>query len=237
MRFKHFIITRFNVNIHPTEYPFRLSETWLMERLEYFKQFCFPSVSEQRNQNFTWLVLFDEKTPERFKRFIRIFGQYPNFTAMFCGEFSTIMPQVRRYLAQACQKNEYCLTTRLDNDDAISRDFVGVVHEAANTFLDSRPAEPFEVFFNFPNGLQYSSGTVYDFRDMTNAFISFMENSQEPNTVFCVDHPSIYERADVVQVETEPIFLQHVHERNVYNYIRGSVSQSKSALDDFVLNL
>lgn len=237
MRFKHVIITRFNVNIHQSDYPFRLSATWLMERLEFFRQFCFPSVSEQRNQNFTWLVLFDEKTPDHFKRFIKAFEHYPNFTPMLCGEFSTIMPKVSQYLAQACQGAEYCLTTRLDNDDAISRDFVEILHEAVQKIIDSRPEGIDELFFNFPNGLQYSSGTVYDFRDMTNAFISFLEKTASPQTVYCVDHPAIYGRADVAQIEAKPLFLQHVHERNVYNYIRGDVSGRPGALDEFNLKL
>lgn len=237
MRFKHVIITRFNVNIHQSDYPFRLTGTWLMERLDFFRQFCFPSVSEQRNQNFTWLVLFDEKTPERFRRLIQAFGNYPNFAPMFCGDFSSIMPQVRQYLVQACQGFEYCLTTRLDNDDAISRDFVGILHEAVQKIIDSRSAIPPELFINFPNGLQYSSETVYDFRDMTNAFISFLEKAESPQTVYCVDHPAIYGRADVAQIETKPLFLQHVHERNVYNYIRGEVADRSGALDEFNLKL
>jgi hypothetical protein len=72
---------------------------------------------------------------------------------------------------------------------------------------------------------------------MTNAFIGFLEKVESPQTVYCVDHPSIYERADVAQIETKPLFLQHVHERNVYNYVRGEVSSRSGALDDFNLKL
>lgn len=56
MDFHHFIITCFNVNIHPREFEFRLSETWLAERFELFSRFCFPPSFTKSEQSFTWYI-------------------------------------------------------------------------------------------------------------------------------------------------------------------------------------
>lgn len=237
MEFTHTIITRFNVNIHPNPYNFRLSETWLTERFELFSKFCLPSVRAQECQDFTWLVLFDAKTPERFMRFIRFFEKYKNFRPLFCNEFATILPQVREYLACMEPDAAAYLTTRLDNDDALSKKFVAVLHKVVENLPSAQEEPSSELYINFPNGLQYHHGDVYDFRDVTNAFVSLLEQNKPPQTVFWVDHPDIYKKAPVAQIETKPIFLQNVHGMNVYNYIRGTVSQDPAVLSDFPLNL
>lgn len=89
------------------------------------------------------------------------------------------------------------------------------------------------LYINLPNALQYSKGTFYGFRDVTNAFISLLERSENPHTVFWVDHPSIYEVAPVIQAETKPLWLQVVHDINVYNYIRGSETDAADYLRHF----
>jgi len=69
----------------------------------------------------------------------------------------------------------------------------------------------------------------------SSAFIGLLEKVESPQTAYRVDHPFIYEPADVEQIETSPLFLQYVHERNVYNYVRGDVSSRDGALADFNL--
>ncbi|MFP5260006.1 MAG: glycosyltransferase [Acidobacteriota bacterium] len=237
MTFTHCIITRFNVHINAKSYDFRLSPSWLAERFELFTTFCLPSVRGQECQDFTWLVLFDAQTPAPFRRIIKTFEQYPNFVPLFCGEFSTVMPDVRRAIVARFPETDYYLTTRLDNDDALSRKFVGALHTVVTSVLNAQQAPAPELYINFPNGLQYHNGTVYDFFDETNAFVSLLERNKPPHTVFWVDHPAIYDKAPVAQVETKPIFLQNVHGMNVYNYIRGTVRPEKGILDEFSLNL
>jgi hypothetical protein len=236
MTFRHFIITRFNVNIHPVEDAFRLGETWLTQRFELFCKFCFPSVRHQESQDFTWLVLFDEQTPARFKRIVGSFERYPNFVPVFCGDYASVLPRVREHIVRIQPDADWYLTTRLDNDDALSARFVRTLHKVVEGLLAS-PESVSEVFINFPHGLQYCEGVVYDFDDVTNAFVSLLERNTPPHTVFWVDHPDIYKKAPVAQIETRPIFLQNVHGQNVYNYIRGTVNEEKGVLGEFNLDL
>jgi hypothetical protein len=237
MTFKHCIITRFNVPINSTPYALRLSEAWLADRFDLFSTFCLPSVMGQDCQNFTWLVLFDEQTPDKFKRLVASLRHYKNFVPLFCSDFPSILPRVSRFLAATCRDADYCLSTRLDNDDALSRKFVAVLHNAVENILATQDPPPPELYINFPNGLQYSEGRLYDFFDPTNAFVSLLERNTPPRTVHWVEHPSIYDVAPVAQIETKPLFLQTVHGLNLYNYIRGDVLEDREILAEFSLGL
>ena len=237
MTFKHCIVTRFNVHINPRPYDLRLSETWLADRFDLFSTFCLPAVVGQDCQDFTWLVLFDEQTPDKFKRLIASLQKYKNFVPLYCRDFPSILPGVSRFLAAACGDADCCLTTRLDNDDALSKKFVSVLHNAVENILGTQDPPPRELYINFPNGLQYSEGRLYDFFALTNAFVSLLERNTPPRTVYWVDHPSIYDVAPVAQIETKPLFMQTVHGMNVYNYIRGNVLEHREILAEFSLGL
>eukprot|EP00831_Metopus_contortus_P085180 TRINITY_DN9843_c0_g1_i1.p1 TRINITY_DN9843_c0_g1~~TRINITY_DN9843_c0_g1_i1.p1 ORF type:complete len:272 (+),score=49.59 TRINITY_DN9843_c0_g1_i1:42-857(+) len=226
MDFHHFIITRFNVNIYDIDFPKRLEDTWLALRFELFQRYCFPAVKAQVNQNFTWLVLFDAETPARYKALINIFAKYANFTPVFCGAFKSIMDTVRLKMREIAPEAGWFLTTRLDNDDGLSTGFVQCLHGVVASLneADLKPSDT--LFINFPNGLQYHDREFYDFKDATNAFVSLLERSDAPHTVFWVDHPCIYDVAPVIQAETSPLWLQVVHGMNVYNYVRGEKAEA-----------
>ncbi|WP_432736547.1 glycosyltransferase [Maridesulfovibrio sp. FT414] len=237
MRFRHFIITRFNVNIHPEKFIMRLNDNWLYERFDFFSRFCLPSIAAQEEQNFTWIILFDEDTPAHFKKMINVFEKYSNINVIYCGDFSTVMPRVKSFITESSAGYDYILTTRLDNDDALSRKFVSTLHNVVGKILGDGSNSVSELYINFPNGYQYCNGDVYDFADITNAFVSLLETNRTLHTVYWVDHPSIYDKAPVAQVETKPIYLQNVHDGNVYNYIRGQKIGGAELLNDFSLEL
>ncbi|MBI9079393.1 MAG: hypothetical protein JEY79_06600 [Pseudodesulfovibrio sp.] len=221
MNFHNFIITRFNVNIYPIDFPERLEDTWLSLRFELFQKYCFPTVQAQQEQDFSWLVLFDEQTPAYFLGLIRAFSGYHNFVPVYCGAYETIMPTVVDHMQKIAPDSEWFVTTRLDNDDALSVGFVRCLHEIVDS-LDAEGLKPSDkLYINFPNGLQLHDGCFYDFKDVTNAFVSLVERRENPHTVFWVDHPAIYDVAPVIQAETQPLWLQNVHDINVYNYVRG----------------
>lgn len=233
MNHHHFIITRFNVNIYDIEFPKRLEDTWLSLRFELFQKYCFPSVRAQLNQDFTWLVLFDEQTPARYRAFIDIYARYDNFVPVYCGPFQTIMPTVIARMKEIAPDAEWFLTTRLDNDDALSTGFVRCLHEVVNNLSEPGLKPSDTLYVNFPNGLQWCDGDFYDFEDLTNAFVSLLERRDDPHTVFWVDHPSIYDAAPVIQAKTAPLWLQVIHDMNVYNYVRGAKVNAATLMRQF----
>lgn len=71
MKFKHFVITRFNLPIFPTrnngEKVKNCDVDFLNKRLNIFEKYCMPSLKQQTNQDFQWLVMFDINTPNVIK--------------------------------------------------------------------------------------------------------------------------------------------------------------------------
>ncbi|BCS89062.1 hypothetical protein PSDVSF_23040 [Pseudodesulfovibrio sediminis] len=221
MNYHHFIITRFNINIYDIDFPKRLEDTWLSVRFELFQKYCFPTVKAQKNQDFTWLVLFDAQTPARYKTLISVYAKYHNFEPVYCGAFATIMDTVKERMKQIAPDAEWFVSTRLDNDDALSTGFIHCVQGVVDSLNETDLAPSDTLYINFPNGLQLKEGYFYDFKDATNAFVSLVERADDPHTVFWVDHPCIHDVAPVIQAETSPLWLQVVHDLNVYNYVRG----------------
>src|ERR1700677_1263076 len=83
-RFKHVVLTQyFTRSIEdPGDLGRRLGNIaeWLENRLVLFKRYCLPSVMAQSNQDFTWLLYFDETTPEAYLRRIRdLIAGHDNF--------------------------------------------------------------------------------------------------------------------------------------------------------------
>jgi len=133
--FNHYIITRFNLKqaVWNTDKKGAEvnNEDWLKERFEIFEKYCFPSIKNQTEKNFKWLVYFDSDTPEFFKKknkklqsLCKVF--IPIYTPSF-SEFEATLPQTIYDLNG--NNTEYIITTRLDNDDGLHQDAVKIIQE------------------------------------------------------------------------------------------------------------
>lgn len=83
MTFEHYILTRFNLPIFQPKVKGRettsCDESYLSYRFNLFEQYCMPSIVQQSCQNFKWLVLFDIRTPDKFKQWASHWQDiYPN---------------------------------------------------------------------------------------------------------------------------------------------------------------
>lgn len=85
MKYKHFLITRFNIPLWRTKEKDPIHDLhYLKYRMKLFEDYCFPSVRQQTNQNFIWLCLFDVKTPDEIKnRLMELHQLYSNFCPLF----------------------------------------------------------------------------------------------------------------------------------------------------------
>ena len=61
MIIKHYILTRFNLcgRNRDKSKQSTLTKEWLHHRIKLFETYCLPSIKQQTNQNFKWLILFD----------------------------------------------------------------------------------------------------------------------------------------------------------------------------------
>jgi hypothetical protein len=211
-RFDHFVVTRFGVRLPDLPPP---TSAWLARRLELFERFTVPSVSAQTCSIFTWLVFCDAPAAdwlgESFGR-IGVRAEVIPVEGVFdSGTVSSSVAQRRRHAV---------LTTRLDSDDAVGKDFVRLLHENASP-------DVFEAL-NFTHGFQVAGRLLYRRSDPSNAFISLTEpiTTRSPRTVFAVEHQQWLGAVKMRQIASVPLWLQVVHEGNLANTARGIMTGS-----------
>jgi hypothetical protein len=70
-KFQHFVLTTFNVRRKDFEKDKHgnpvLTEEWLEHRITLFEKFCFPSMRNQSNLDFRWLVCFANEPPPKIQ--------------------------------------------------------------------------------------------------------------------------------------------------------------------------
>jgi hypothetical protein len=207
--FRHVILTRFNVRL-PEHRP--RGKDWLTHRFRFFERFCLPSVRSQSHRNFDWVIFFDAATPREFVDRIQQCHELRAFRPVYVdGHFTqgTVQKAVSPLIA-GC---EHVITTRLDNDDAICRDFVAVIqdHFAAQKFT----------FLNFTHGYVWHRNDLYRVRHLSNSFISLVEQTGNVSTVFAGNHMHLSALGPVQQIPKPAAWMQVVHDRNLVNEVWG----------------
>lgn len=212
--FKHFIVTPFNVDLGLKARRELLDPDYLSRRFQLFQEFCFPSVYHQTNQNFCWLVFFDWQTPDEFKEKVKKWQKWTNFIPILTQEKLDFQP----FLIKIIQQNlsfdtTHIITTWLDGDDALAKIFIDKVQQQFNH-------QDFE-YINFPYGYQLDRTGLYLRQYLSSQFISLIEKV-EHNILTCkvMSHHDLYRLSKkglpVRQVLTEPMWIQLIHENNIY---------------------
>ena len=228
-QFKHFIITRYCTRAvsDPKDFEARLGDMgeWLDRRLVLFERYCLPSIIAQSEQNFTWLLYFDETAPpDRLQKVRDLIAGHDNIEIRLA---QLLSPEDHAAdVRAACGPDiSWVVTSRLDNDDGWHRDFAKNLH--AQLRFEQRE------FLNFPFGIIYYRDRTYLYRHASNAFISFCEPVDQCLTVICSNHIYADRVARVRQLSGPPAFLQAVHGTNQSNKPRGSRVHRILALNGF----
>ncbi|MGN6614042.1 MAG: glycosyltransferase [Candidatus Nitrosocosmicus sp.] len=217
--FKHFLVTRFNLRISNWKTTKSgldvLSETWLNDRFEKFESYCLPSVLNQRNKNFKWLIFFDTLTPAKYLRKIEELQKTNPY--MYCyfingiTELSNAFKEAIKTLLD--KKNKWVITTRLDNDDAIHENFV---QEIQSNFI---PQD--ETVIDARSGLQLNiqkkKAEVRKLHNEFNPFLSLIEKSADFQTVILKPHREWKSPKNLIVLESEPLWIEVVHKNNKLN--------------------
>lgn len=230
---KEFILNGQKVLNNP-ETPIRLNEDYLETRFKLFEKFCFPSVVGQSNQNFKWLVFLDSQTPDSCKEKIEKYSEYSNLVPIYVEEFNSTT--LRNAITNNLTDNpEYLITTNLDNDDAISRDYVKLVQKEFNE-------QNFAVV-TFPHGYVWKepSGKLYLREYLSNPFISLIESAKDFKTVYYIPHQDYvpkYAKAGLIKpIKANPGWMQVIHGSNLRNRIEGMRKPRKKLFDNFSVNI
>jgi hypothetical protein len=232
--FKHFLMTKFNVRFADWS-TFRNSNTfglpdWMNHRFQLFDRFCFPSIQNQTNKNFTWLVLFDRET--RLEDRERI-GKYQRQLAHMKTVYTTAQT-LRQDVNEVIQQDsecEYVITTRIDNDDAYREDVIDTV-QRKSVLADL-------AFINFCSGYKYSLADhrLYLYEDFSSPFMSLIEKKTDAiKTVQFEAHHLIKGRWPLHQIDGGRYWLQVIHDRNAVNAISPTMSNRMSYVARSFLN-
>lgn len=245
----HFILTRFNLKLwwkcDKNGRQIR-TEEWLEERFRLFETYCWPSVMAQTMMNFKWICLFDEDTPLKYKERAEAYHtRWKGFLPFFIGRDDTLHFQqfFQKKVAELADKNDVgLLTTYLDNDDCIERDYINTLQKCAKTVS-------YDTVFIFKYGIQYYEQLNLAVRVpyANNHFLSFYERADagRVRTVWAFWHFSIFRYHDVnfevTDNRSKPMWIELIHEGNIDNDVKMTLCQRlivrRDSLEHFGLNL
>lgn len=224
---EHFIITRFNLK--KTDWKtdsssaFVLDENWLKERIELFLDFCLPSVVNQTSDSFKWLIFFEKDSREQLGRLPKQLKAWDFIEPIFVKgyeEFQNRLPSL--ILDRIGQTSQEIITTRLDNDDALHKDFVKNIKEILSL-------EAPDSVLHFPYGFCLQLGKKNKLALQyypLNQFLSLKEKvgqGKPPITVYANEHNRWAENFRVLSGGNDPRWLQIIHERNMKNRFEGKL--------------
>ena len=211
---QHVLVTRFNVKLRWHDQG---DKQWTDDRLDLFERTLYASLIGQTTRDFTWLVFFDESTtPGQRDRIARLSDHEQVFTPVFISEVFDVA-HVRDELLRRWPSTDYFLSTRVDNDDALARDFMATVRRSAESLVDEAP-----VLLNPTYGVQFDGRLLYTRPWPWNAFISLLESGHQPLSVFVDQHYSLGKYAKCLEIGSgDAMWLQNIHGGNLANRVNG----------------
>lgn len=244
--YMHFIITRFNI---PTKYAGRkntsmdnvdpkTNEKYLDYRMNLFDRYTFPSLKNQTNKNFKWLVLFSNQTPQKYKKRLQLFAEeFTNFCPLYLTDEEAYNFDI--YLESVL--NQYdCdtyITTRIDNDDAIS---INMIEEIQKYYKQECNEN---LLLSFTCGLQYTEKTKrFATQNIKGNHFITMILTNPSKTVISFPHNKIPKEITTVTMgeKKKPMWIEVIHENNYANQtffnIKNAVKSSK-IIDDFMCDI
>lgn len=216
--YKHFLITRFNLKVEAWKTTKNAEEVrteeWLKNRFELFETYCLPSVVNQSNQDFEWYVFFDVDTPEYYRKKVDdIAATYKNFKPLYIDGLEALVGSVTQEIGKDTHVEEFIITTRLDNDDIIHKDFIETIQESFvpvhNTVIDLR--EGYQV------SIDKNKTEIREYAHPFNAFISVIERSEEFKTILSQMHYDWAKSNNIVVFDKKRVWIELVHQKNKMN--------------------
>lgn len=209
-------MTRFNLATPGREASFRTRPDWLAKRFELFERYCLSGMAAQTEQDFDWIIYFDDGTPPEFRARISELQKRRSFIAFYTPLFPANGWRDSVF-ASVSKRTPFLLTTNLDNDDSLAIDYVARLHEVA-----ARHAGESRLGINFLHGYVLNGSRLYAHEHSSNAFTNLLERFDDSaRTAPSIMHMELAKHAPVHQIEGAGAWLQVIHGGNVSNKIRG----------------
>jgi hypothetical protein len=231
---QHFIQSRFNLHLAlqskvcPTEESYL---EWCARRAELFLDITLPSMLAQSSQAFEWLIYFDVERNPPVERVLAALAPHANIHPMFfdCrGRHPwELVGHARIGVAERTSPGtEVVLTTKLDTDDALHRDYVRVLNHRARQLGREEIGDGLAV--NCDYGVQLVGGRLLAYLYGANPFLTMVEYVRTPTgdalnfdllqTAMTILHYKVHESFPVDHfLYRQPLWLQTIHEANAFN--------------------
>jgi hypothetical protein len=219
--FHHLLITRFNLKNPDWRLTKNnetlLDEKWMEERMILFENYCLPSVANQSNSDFKWLLFFDSTTSDFFKQKIAdLLKKYPNFIPLYIDGMGVFHQHLNEYVAQNTKDKPYLITSMIDNDDCIHIEYIDQVQQqfANQEFL--------AVDFIEGYTLQIEPEVILGKKEhIFNPFISLIEKNENPKTVWYYDHNLWKKEPRIIHIKGKRVWMSVIHKKNKVNEFDG----------------
>ena len=219
--FECFLITEFNWGNN----PIGISEEYLDKRFKIFDKYTFPSVNAQTDKNFTWILLLNDKTPQKFKNILEHYKSTAkiNIVLAYTDENKGFPARVIRNYINV--KTKYILTCRCDNDDMIAKNYIEKMKEnfrpIHNTYIDFIRGYCFNEKDNIINTYKYRSCH----------FLGYVENLEKRDfeTVLNHNHAMVKNYGFIRRIDNKnyPLWCEICHEDNQINSFQGEKASDR----------
>jgi Putative rhamnosyl transferase len=209
----HLVLTRFNV-YYEDRGP--ATDEWLHHRFGLFCRYTLPSMRSQTVQPDRWLIVCHDGSPDWFRQqLIDVLSDVPAYEPIWMAGHWDPDAGARLVKERVPRDATQLLTTLLDNDDAVARDFLKSIRAHCH-------GQAWELL-NLTKGSQAANGKLYLRSDPANPFISLLEDitDDSPRTAFLDWHNRLPNHGPVRQIHTHPMWVQIVHDRNMANRVHG----------------
>ena len=219
--FKHYLITRFNLRNKNWDVTKNnetlLTREWMSHRIGLFSNFCLPSVANQSNSNFQWLLFFDETTDADFKVTLEdLLQPFQNFKSFYIDGMDAFHPEIKKFIAEDSKDSDYIITSRIDNDDCIHKDYINTIQGQ----FKSQDFMAIDILKGY--SLQISPDIMLGKKEhIFNPFISLIEKNDSPKTVWFSDHNMWKKESRRIEIANKRLWMSIIHEKNAVNEFDG----------------
>lgn len=234
VKVQHFLQTRFSVKDVSWAWESFPAE-WLESRVALFEAYCLPSVAAQTNREFEWLVYCDESTDPAVRAQLESHRGEAPLRVVVTGEGHDPLDATGALIES---DTELVLSTRLDSDDALHRDYVA----AAQAYVEPFARCGWEtLLLNFPRGykLDAAADRVYESRIFNSSYPTLFEptgGSAPFRSVLSGSHSRFHQLYPCHQDESLAAWLQVLHGGNMINHRWGGEPEvGRDALEGFSL--
>lgn len=221
--FKHYLLTEYNLDYSGfTNKEYTCDDNWHTFRNQLFEDYCVPSVKAQVNQTFEWVIFFNDDKKNKYREFLnRVNNKSDTVHFIFVKPDESHVRLFREYLTST-HTHRYLITTRMDNDDCISKDFIDSIQKKFSELKSGNKAD--DLIINVGNGYQYELKFPYRKAVVNNyhysPFVTHVFKTDDSlKTVLDQPHHLWENHLDSVEIDSRLYWTQVIHQNNLANRV------------------